>query len=99
MATAASPDVSASGRLAQQRRVQGCRHALSKRNWQQHLQPLAVHMVDRRPVRARSMTGAGVTHIDVSVLLQALTRLAAARPWVRLPDRCRRRSGHILTML
>jgi hypothetical protein len=68
MATAASPDVSASGRLAQQRRVQGCRHALSKRNWQQHLQPLAVHMVDRRPVRARSMTGAGVTHIDVSVL-------------------------------
>ena len=45
MATAAYPDVSASGRLAHEQRLQ--QRAMRARGWQQHVAPLAQHMTEK----------------------------------------------------
>jgi hypothetical protein len=73
MATAAYPDVSASGRLVHERRLQQC--AMRARGRQQHVAPLAQSMAEKPLVRARGDAGAPLRHLDLDVLREALRRL------------------------
>ena len=73
MATAAYPDVSASGQLAHEWRLQQC--ALHARGWELCLAPLAQHMAAQRLVRARGYAGAPLRHLDLELLRTALSRL------------------------
>ena len=73
-----SPAVLAPDHRAQERRTQDALRALSAPEWEQRLQPLAVHMVDRRLVRARSEEGAALRHLDLDVLPEALSQLLRA---------------------
>ena len=70
MATAAYPDVSASGRLAHERRLQHC--AMRARGWQQHVASLAQHMAEKRLVCTGGDAGAPLRHLDLDVLREAL---------------------------
>ena len=54
--TGASPDVHSS-KLDHWRRLQECLHALNRPGWEGRMQPLAVHMAEKRLVRARSDAG------------------------------------------
>jgi hypothetical protein len=72
------PRVSSSDHLAHERRLPPCLHALRARGWEQRLQPLATHMVEKRLVRARGYAGAPVRHVDLQLLREALSRLLRA---------------------
>jgi hypothetical protein len=43
--------------------------------WQQHGAPLAQHMTEKRPVRARGNAGAPLRHLDLDVLREVLSPL------------------------
>jgi hypothetical protein len=70
--------VSSPDALAHERRLQQCLRALQTSGWEQRLQPLAAHMVDRRLVRARGDAGAPVRHVDLGLLREVLSRLLHA---------------------
>jgi hypothetical protein len=72
MATVAYSDVSATRRLAHERRLQ--QYAMHARGWQQHVAPLAQHMTEKRLVRTRD-AGACLLHLDLDVLRETLSRL------------------------
>jgi hypothetical protein len=59
--TGASPAVHAST-LDHGRRLQECLHALNRPGWEGRMQPLAVHMAEKRLVRARSDAGGRGAH-------------------------------------
>jgi hypothetical protein len=73
MTTVANSDIPE--HLAHERRPQQCLRALQTRGWEQRLQPLATHMIEKRLVRARGDTGAPLRHLDPDVLRAALSRL------------------------
>ena len=73
-AISADPDRSASGPLADRRRLDECLRALEA--WATEcLAPLAQHMANARLVRAGGDVGAPLRHLDVQVLRKALSRL------------------------
>jgi hypothetical protein len=53
----ADPHVASSDHLAHERCMQQCLRALQTRGWEQRLQPLATHMIEKRLVRARGDAG------------------------------------------
>jgi hypothetical protein len=70
----ADPHVASSEYLAQERRLQECVRSLQAHGWEQRLQSLATHMVERRLVRGRGDAGAPLRHLDLDVLREALSR-------------------------
>jgi hypothetical protein len=66
MTTVANSDVPE--HLAHEGRLQQCLRALQTRGWEQRLQPLATHMIEKRLVRARGDAGAPLRHLDLEVL-------------------------------
>jgi hypothetical protein len=74
MATiSAGPAVSSFDHFAHQRRLQQCLRALQICGWEQRLQPLATHMIEKRLVRARGEACAPLRHLDLEVLRAALS--------------------------
>jgi hypothetical protein len=71
----ADSHVASSEYLAHQRRLEQCLRALQTRGWEQRLQPLATHMIEKRLVRARGDAGAPLRHLEPDVLRTALSRL------------------------
>jgi hypothetical protein len=76
MATiSAGPAVSSFDHFAHERRLHQCLRALQTCGWEQRLQPLATHMIEKRLVRARGEACAPLRHLDLEVLRAALSRL------------------------
>jgi hypothetical protein len=48
---------------------------LQTRGWEQRLQPLATHTVEKRLVRAHGDAGAPARHLSLEVMREALSRL------------------------
>ena len=63
--------------------MQQCLRALRAPGWEQRLQPLATHMVEKYLVRARGDAAAPLRHLDLQVLREALSRLLS-QEWVEV---------------